>query len=65
MAAHPGLVGTRREADGAVRAWSSAEGKSWTRVSGDGRVDGYIVDAAGTDPIVLIVGFQSIWTAEN
>ena len=59
------LIIARREADGAVRAWSSAEGKSWTRVSVDGRVDGYIVDAAGEGPIVFIVGYQSIWIAEN
>ena len=59
------LIIARREADGAVRAWSSADGKSWTRVSVDGVVDGPIIGAAGTDPIVLIVGFQSIWIAEN
>jgi hypothetical protein len=34
-------------------------------VSVDGRVDGSIIDAAGEGPIVFIVGYQSIWIAEN
>lgn len=48
-----------------MRGWSSADGRSWSQVSVDGVVDGHIVGAADAGPIVLIVGFQSIWMAES
>ena len=59
------LIVARHDPDGAVRGWSSADARSWTQVPVDGVVDGYIGDAAGSDPIVLIVDFQSIWIAES
>lgn len=59
------VILARHDPDGAVRGWSSADGKSWTQVPVDGAVDGPIIDAAGAGPIVLIVDFQSIWTAES
>jgi hypothetical protein len=59
------LIVARRESDGTVRGWSSADGRSWSQVPVDGVVDGYIGAAAGSSPIVLIVGFQSIWIAES
>ena len=59
------LILARREADGAVRAWSSADGMSWSQVPVEGAMDGYIVDAAGSSPVVLIVDYGSIWTMDS
>ena len=55
------LILGRRD-DGATRVWWTDDGATWSRESFDGSVDGFIVAAAGESPIVLVVGYDSIWT---
>jgi hypothetical protein len=57
------LVLGRRESDG-WSAWWTDDGATWTRETIRG-VDGSIITAAGADPIVLVVDYDTIWTFEQ
>jgi hypothetical protein len=57
------IVIARSEDDNTSRAWTSTDGRTWSRVALEGLGDSYVGAVASVDPTVAIVNYQSIWIA--